>query len=642
MLLAAILAAHAAALVYNAWRFAPTLNEPTRVAAGLAIWYRADFQLDIDNPPLIKILAAWPAALVEAEPPLPNAPFSERAARQFLYLNGQRAFTYIFWGRLVCILFSLFGAWICYRWASELYGPRAGLGAMVLWCTCPHVLGYGWTMVADVPAAALLAGAWRSYQRALREDRISAWLAPSVWLGTALVVKFTSLLLLPLYGLAWLWQMAVGRRPARERSAPDGGPAAAEGGPRHAAARGRAWLVPTAGLALLACTGLAFIWAIYLFQGWGQPLHKLRAQASRRALIPLEKRDEAERREFAPETWWEKLPVPLPQDYVMSLYSLKRIHGSPRATYLAGKRWDNPPWYFYLYGLACKTPEGTFVLFGLALACGVWGGVSFKRDLWVLLPALWLLAMLAVGRGTIMHLRYAIPVLPFLLVWGSRVLSAGRAWQWAGSLAIAVAAAGSLSQYPHSLAYFNVVSGGPSQGHRHLLDSSLDWGQDLFELVRWVKAHPEAADIKIAYSGILHPGQAGFRSRVPPILTPPKAGEAEGRAQPAEAAEDAAEPSRKKAREPDTRPSASDREKDADHAWAEPGWYAVSVNCMMAEDGAIMDSTSRLHYLDEGNLTYFQLFEPVARAGRSILIYHLTADDWQRLIAQGWRPVEVP
>jgi hypothetical protein len=33
--------------------------------------------------------------------------------------------------------------------------------------------------------------------------------------------------------------------------------------------------------------------------------------------------------------------------------------------------------------------------------------------------------------------------------------------------------------YPHQLAYFNELAGGPRNGHKYLLGSSLDWGQDL-------------------------------------------------------------------------------------------------------------------------------------------------------------------
>jgi hypothetical protein len=40
--------------------------------------------------------------------------------------------------------------------------------------------------------------------------------------------------------------------------------------------------------------------------------------------------------------------------------------------------------------------------------------------------------------------------------------------------------------YPHELAYFNEAAGGPAAGHRHLLHSNLDWGQDLLLTVQWL------------------------------------------------------------------------------------------------------------------------------------------------------------
>jgi len=39
--------------------------------------------------------------------------------------------------------------------------------------------------------------------------------------------------------------------------------------------------------------------------------------------------------------------------------------------------------------------------------------------------------------------------------------------------------ASSLRVYPHQLAYFNELAGGPENGWRHLLGSNFDWGQDL-------------------------------------------------------------------------------------------------------------------------------------------------------------------
>lgn len=44
-----------------------------------------------------------------------------------------------------------------------------------------------------------------------------------------------------------------------------------------------------------------------------------------------------------------------------------------------------------------------------------------------------------------------------------------------------------LSVYPHELAYFNELAGGPANGQAHLLHSNLDWGQDLLRAAEWQK-----------------------------------------------------------------------------------------------------------------------------------------------------------
>jgi hypothetical protein len=43
-----------------------------------------------------------------------------------------------------------------------------------------------------------------------------------------------------------------------------------------------------------------------------------------------------------------------------------------------------------------------------------------------------------------------------------------------------------ISIYPHFLAYFNELAGGPNQGYIYTVDSNLDWGQDLKRLKKWV------------------------------------------------------------------------------------------------------------------------------------------------------------
>jgi hypothetical protein len=66
-----------------------------------------------------------------------------------------------------------------------------------------------------------------------------------------------------------------------------------------------------------------------------------------------------------------------------------------------------------------------------------------------------------------------------------------------------LAAMESMAIRPHYLAYFNVLAGGPVNGWRHLVDSSLDWGQDLPGLAQWLRSHRQSGEpVYVACTGM--------------------------------------------------------------------------------------------------------------------------------------------
>jgi len=134
----------------------------------------------------------------------------------------------------------------------------------------------------------------------------------------------------------------------------------------------------------------------------------------------------------------------------------------------------------------------------------------------------------------------------------------------------------SLHVYPHSLSYFNELAGGPDNGHRHLLDSNIDWGQDLLFLKEWVESHPEAASLGLAYHNYIDYRVCGTEyASVPP--------------------------------DP---PTNVPLEKVASARFGpHPGYFAVD-----------------LHSLKAGRYKYFERFQSIAKAGYSIFIYHITPE----------------
>jgi len=65
------------------------------------------------------------------------------------------------------------------------------------------------------------------------------------------------------------------------------------------------------------------------------------------------------------------------------------------------------------------------------------------------------------------------------------------------------------------LAYFNQVAAGPKNGYKHLVDSSLDWGQDLPALRSWLAQNPDrfgTGQRYLAYFGTALPEWYGIKA----------------------------------------------------------------------------------------------------------------------------------
>jgi hypothetical protein len=103
--------------------------------------------------------------------------------------------------------------------------------------------------------------------------------------------------------------------------------------------------------------------------------------------------------------------------------------------------------------------------------------------------------------------RHVLPTFPFIYL-----LIAGQMKRWLGvrrgltprTLLVKAILAwyiiSSLGVYPHFIAYFNEFAGGPDGGYRYIVDTNLDWGQDLRRLARFVEKN-NIQNIKVDYFG---------------------------------------------------------------------------------------------------------------------------------------------
>jgi 4-amino-4-deoxy-L-arabinose transferase-like glycosyltransferase len=166
-------------------------------------------------------------------------------------------------------------------------------------------------------------------------------------------------------------------------------------------------------------------------------------------------------------------------------------------------------WYYFIYAFLVKTPLSILIFAGIAAAVKIKErGFSGDGVYLAFFPALLFLA--ASFSGFNVGLRHVLPVYPFLFVFcgGAVGLVKGRTSLFAGAALLLWQVLASASVHPYYLTYFNGLAGGPRGGHEHLLDSNLDWGQDLKGLKRYLEKE-NVSDLILSNFGSTVPGYIG-------------------------------------------------------------------------------------------------------------------------------------
>ncbi|MHC4376243.1 MAG: ArnT family glycosyltransferase [Planctomycetota bacterium] len=203
-------------LLHGAWVVGPTYDEHFYAAAGHAYWNSGEFSLNREHPPLLKLLAGLPLALMpdvrasEHWDTLLNYPLT------FFYdLNVEHVDRNLFLARLPFCLLTVAGGYLVYRAAGRLFGARAGVVALVLFVFNPNVLAHGRLAALDAGAAVAIFAALWAFVEALERPSARRVLFAGVLFGLANLTKFTALLLGPVtFGLALVaWLRARSWRP---------------------------------------------------------------------------------------------------------------------------------------------------------------------------------------------------------------------------------------------------------------------------------------------------------------------------------------------------------------------------------------------------------------------------------------------
>jgi hypothetical protein len=180
-------------------------------------------------------------------------------------------------------------------------------------------------------------------------------------------------------------------------------------------------------------------------------------------------------------------------------------------SYLLGEVRHGGWWYYYLVTLFFKTPI-PFLLLGLAASIFAIRRSIDKRNWRLAVPIVCVVAIVLftstfsrINSGV----RHLLVVYPFIAIAAGGLIdglwSRRRRVALAGAaLLVGWLAAGSIAVHPDYLAAFNLLAG--NRPERILIDSDLDWGQDLNRLGRAV-AERNIDRIAVAYYGTADVGR---------------------------------------------------------------------------------------------------------------------------------------
>jgi len=453
-------------------------DEVVHLPSGYTYLTTGDFRLNPEHPPLIKSLAAIPLVFLKPRWPSNSDAWTKgdewAFGFLFMYHSGNNPDRLLFWGRAAMLIWPLLLIVAVTAVARELFGPRGGLIALVLTAFNPTLLFLTLTAFWKLGRT----GSW-------------TWAAASgLLLGGALAAKFNAVLFLPPIAMI----LAVAGLRSRSGAAPPAAP------------RFRRMLRGAGLAALVLVLTMSVPWAAYGFRfSGGPPVDAMGVWSPEYLRGSMVGRVVTLARTC-------RL---MPEDY---LYGFSYVHQSTqgRLAYAMGQYTNRGWWWYFPFCFLVKTPLPAVLLMGW----GVWTTLRRFRhgpvpESFLVVPVIFYW-VLAIGSGINIGVRHLMPVLPLMAVLAGGVdLPAGRWWSRGVLAALGLTVAGCAVAAPHYLSYFNLPSRMLGEPHELLVDSNLDWGQDLKRLKSYMEEN-RLGTIKLAYFGAASPRQLNLVHEVLP------------------------------------------------------------------------------------------------------------------------------
>ncbi|MFO0677989.1 MAG: glycosyltransferase family 39 protein [Polyangiaceae bacterium] len=451
---------------------AQTYDEGINLAAGLRFLDTGVDDVNGEHPPFAKALMALPVKLFAA-PHVDVAAWRARQesgfglGRDVLYAGGVSHERLLGLGRAPIVLFALGLVALIGGFARRLWGPRAGLLALVLAAFDPNLVAHGSVMGLDMPITFFFTLALFALNEFVTSHKMR-WLAlAGVASGLVLSTKHSG----PLLVVAVL--VALVARALHTGDVPSVWDV--ETDTHQGKSRSRALARAAFDALALVAVALVVVKLVHGRAGYEAYLVGLRAQlAHQGAGHPAFFLGEVSRA-----GWASYFPIALLLKMPPLTLALALASTVVRRAERGGEKGEDR----FRSALSVVGVPFAVVFFGL------------------------LFVRIDVG------VRYALPIMPLLVVWASRVATSpmGNVAKIACGLGLAHHVVAAVRIAPHDLAFFSDAVGGPSRGARYLADSNLDWGQDVGTLGRWMALREPPRRLYLSYFGSADPRAYGVR-----------------------------------------------------------------------------------------------------------------------------------
>ena len=486
----------------------PAFDEGAHLTAGYTYWKFNDYRLQPENGNLPQRWAGL--ALLPLSPrlsPEENKTEWRRAdvwnmGQHFLFENGNPAELMLAASRGAMSLWGAAAALLVFAWSRRLWGDWGALLSLALCAGSATMLAHSPMITSDMVAAFCLLAASGAFWRHLREPTTLSLGTSLLLTGMAALAKFSFVLLVPTYTLLLLWHACT--RPAQNES----------DAPRSFALDALKAFGLTAAHTLVVFLA---VWAAFGFrykaQAMGMPsgvdLHVpwsdlLPPSGLRRAFLETLKT-------------YRVLPEAYTHGFAYVLHA-----SDARGAFAAGQLSITGWWWFFPYTFLLKSSLAELAVYAALTVIAVRKGLAAKtvRNLCTRLSRFAPLIILGLVYGlasVTSHLnighRHILPLyLPLFILAGALVRpSAGKLCRIFAVILVLAQAVEAITARPNYLAYFNPAAGSADQRWRHLVDSSLDWGQELPALTKWLAANRRPSEpVFLSYFGVDDPRRAGM------------------------------------------------------------------------------------------------------------------------------------